>query len=212
MVRALVLNTNYWLIDLRKYALFPQLGLRRSQMESPVLLSIFPSLSRDAYERICQIFFERFNAAGFAVLERPMAQFYAAISGTQLSGVVVDIDAHHTDVAPVVDGFVVHAARASVPLGLADCTAYLAHLFRANTSVMAALSPAATPSGTQPRWVHTPSVISQFSLPGLVRSASVCGSRSSLSGTALASAISFGIRLRTNTGCLRQMVLIACPG
>ena len=113
------------------------------------MLSIAAGLSRDAYERICQIFFERFNAAGFAVLERPMAQFYSAISGTQLSGVVVDIDAHHTDVAPVVDGFVVHAARASVPLGLADCTAYLAHLFRANTSVMAALSPAATPTAPE---------------------------------------------------------------
>ena len=36
------------------------------------------------------------------------------------------------------------------------------------------------PSGTQPRWVQTPSVISQFGLPGLVRSASDCGSRSSL--------------------------------
>ena len=114
-------------------------------MESPVMLSIAAGLSRDAYERVCQIFFERFNAAGFAILERPMAQFYAAISGSQLSGVVVDIDRHHTDVSPVIDGFVASAARSSVPLGLDDCLAYLAHLFRANTSVMAALSPPDNP-------------------------------------------------------------------
>jgi hypothetical protein len=68
------------------------------------------------------------------------------------------------------------------------------------------------PSGTQPKWVQTPSVISQLALPGLVRSASVCGSRSSDSGVALASAISLGVRLRTNTGCLRQLTLMPCPG
>ena len=28
----------------------------------------------------------------------------------------------------------------------------------------------------------------------------------------MASAISFGVRLRTNTGCLRQLTLIPCPG
>ncbi|KAI9066964.1 actin-like ATPase domain-containing protein [Trametes sanguinea] len=128
-----------------KYILFSQLGLRRAQMESPVMLSIMAGLSRDASERICQIFFERFNVAGFAILERPMAQFYAVISGMQLSGVVVDIDLDHTDVTPIADGFPVHLARTSVPIGLNDCLAYLAHLFRSNTSVMSTLSPADNP-------------------------------------------------------------------
>ncbi len=114
-------------------------------MESPVMLSFLSGLSRDAYERVCQIFFERFNTAGFGILERPMAQFYAAVTNMQLSGVVVDIDNDYTDVAPVNDGFIVHTARTHVPLGLRDCLAYLAHLFRANTSVMAALSPADNP-------------------------------------------------------------------
>ncbi|KAI0741543.1 actin-like ATPase domain-containing protein [Daedaleopsis nitida] len=123
-----------------KYVLFTELKLRRAQMESPVMLSFPAGLSRDAYERVCQTFFERFNAAGFAILDRPMAQFYAAIS-TQLSGIVVDIDNDYTDVAPINDGFVVHAARTHIPLGLQDCLAYLAHLFRSNTSVMSAISP-----------------------------------------------------------------------
>src|SRR5690349_4497472 len=68
------------------------------------------------------------------------------------------------------------------------------------------------PSGTQPRCVQTPSVISQFFLPGLVRSASVCGSRRSDSLTASASAISFGVRFRMKTGCLRHCALMPCPG
>ncbi|KAI0794012.1 actin-like ATPase domain-containing protein [Fomes fomentarius] len=128
-----------------KHILFGRLKLRRAQMESPVMLSFLSGLSRDAYERVCQIFFERFNTAGLAILERPMAQFYAAVTNMQLSGVVVDIDNDYTDVAPVNDGFIVHTARTHVPLGLRDCLAYLAHLFRANTSVMAALSPADNP-------------------------------------------------------------------
>src|SRR4028119_2538743 len=68
------------------------------------------------------------------------------------------------------------------------------------------------PSGTQPRWVQTPKVTSQLALPGLVLSASDCGSRSSLSGVALEAWISAGVRCLMNTGCLRQVVLIPCPG
>ncbi|KAI0924001.1 hypothetical protein AcV5_009377 [Taiwanofungus camphoratus] len=129
-----------------KYVLFNQLQLRRPQMESPVLLSILPGLSRDACERICQIFFERFNVAGFGILDRPAGQFYAAVTGnSQLSGVVVDIDRDDTDITPIYDGFVMHTARTSTGLGLNDCTFYLAHLLRSNTSVMTALSPPENP-------------------------------------------------------------------
>lgn len=121
--------------------LFDRLQLRRAQMESPVLLSIHPNLSRDAYENICRIFFERFNVAGFGILERPIAQFYAALAGNHLSGVVVDVERDHTDVTPIYDGFILHDAHTSVPLGFRDCQVYLAHLLRANSSVMSALSP-----------------------------------------------------------------------
>ncbi|TFK89166.1 actin-like ATPase domain-containing protein [Polyporus arcularius HHB13444] len=125
-----------------KHVLFHELKLRRAQMESPIMLSFPAGISRNVSERICQIFFERFNAAGFAILERPMSQFYAAISGMQLSGVVVDVDEEYTDVTPIYDGFILHPGRTHVPIGLRDCLAYLAHLLRSNTSVMAALSPA----------------------------------------------------------------------
>lgn len=125
-----------------KHVLFTSLQLRRVQNESPILLSIFPGLSRDAYERTCQIFFERFNVAAFSILERPMAQLYAT---STLSGVVVDIGDTHTDITPVYDGFPLHAARTTVCLGAHDCELFVAHLFRTNTSVMSTLSPPDAP-------------------------------------------------------------------
>ncbi|KAF8661356.1 hypothetical protein AX16_001451 [Volvariella volvacea WC 439] len=121
-----------------KYALFKQLERRRAQMESPVLLSIIAGLSRSAHERISQIFFERFNVAGFAVLERPIGQMYAS---NTLSGVVVDIDWEKTDVTPIYDGFIVPHARTSTPLGIRDCQSHLANILLNNQSVKAALVP-----------------------------------------------------------------------
>lgn len=109
-------------------------------MESPVLLSFPTGLSRDAYERLCQIFFERFNVAGFGILERPVAQFYSAVNANSgLSGVIVDIDREWTDISPIYDGFLVHSARVGVRAGMEDCKKYLAGLLRGNQSVMTAL-------------------------------------------------------------------------
>jgi actin-related protein 9 len=88
------------------------------------------------------MFFERFNVAGFAVIERPMAQMYAANS---LSGLVVDVGHDNTDVTPIYDGFVVHGARTSLPIGTHDCEHYLANLLRPNQSISAAFSPPDTP-------------------------------------------------------------------
>ena len=52
----------------RKHVLFKQLGLKRVQNESPALLTFPLGLSRDTYEHVCQIFFERFNFAGVSIL------------------------------------------------------------------------------------------------------------------------------------------------
>ncbi|KAJ7257933.1 actin-related protein [Mycena haematopus] len=125
-----------------KYVLFNQLQRRRVQNESPVLLTLPPGLSRDTHERICQIFFERFNVAGFSFLERPVGQLYAANS---LSGVVVDIGHEKTDITPIYDGFIVHSARTSTSVGTRDCVNYLAYLLRSNQSVIAAVSPPEAP-------------------------------------------------------------------
>jgi len=134
----------------RKYVLFNQLQRRRIQNESPVLLSITPGVSRETYERICQVFFERFNVAGFCILERPMTQIYAANS---LSGVIVDIGDDETEITPIYEGFIVHPARGSVALGVRHCQNYLAHLLRSNQSVTSALSPPSNP--LDPEMLHT---------------------------------------------------------
>ncbi|PCH44390.1 actin-like ATPase domain-containing protein [Wolfiporia cocos MD-104 SS10] len=124
-----------------KYVLFNQLKLRRPQMESPVLLSIPPNLSRSTYERICQLFFERFNVAALGILDRPTAQFYSAITASsQLSGIVVDVDREWTDITPIYDGFIASGTRASVHVGFEDCKRYLAGILRGNQTVLAALS------------------------------------------------------------------------
>ncbi|KAF9813445.1 hypothetical protein IEO21_05604 [Rhodonia placenta] len=124
-----------------KYCLFTALHLRRLQMESPVLLTLPSGFSRDAYERVCQLFFERLNVAAFGVLERPTTQFYAALTASsQLSGVIVDVDLEWTDITPIYDGFVLGGARTSVNVGMDDCKRYLAGLLRSNQTVMAALA------------------------------------------------------------------------
>lgn len=126
------------LIQSRKYILFNQLERRRVQNESPVLLSMSPGLPRDTYERICQIFFERFNVAGLGILERPMAQLYAT---TSLSGVVVDVENEKTDITPIYEGFIQRQAYETIPLGIEHCQSYLAYILRSNQSLMNTLFP-----------------------------------------------------------------------
>ncbi|KAJ7576849.1 actin-related protein [Mycena floridula] len=129
-----------------KYVLFNQLGRRRAQNESPVLLSMAAGLARSAYEKVCQLFFERFNVAAFAILERPRSQIYAT---TRLTGVIVDIGYETTDITCIYENFIVKNATATAPLGIRHCQIYLAHILRSNQSVMAALSPPEAPLAPQ---------------------------------------------------------------
>ena len=111
-------------------------------MESPALLSFPHGLSRDTHERICQIFFERFNVAGLSILERPLAQLYAANS---LHGIVVDIGYHRTEVVPIYECTVQRNCADYLPIGLADCEAYLARVLRNNEQLVSTLSPSESP-------------------------------------------------------------------
>jgi len=128
--------------SIRKHALFFTLGLRRTQMESPVQLSIFPGLPRSSCERICQMFFERFNVAGFSILERPMAQMY---SSNALNGLIIDLGYHWTDISAIYDGFLLTRGRASTPVGIKACLAFLAQVLKTNTSIVSTLSPPESP-------------------------------------------------------------------
>ena len=126
--------------------LFNRLGLKRIQNESPVLLTFLHTLSRDAHERICQIFFERFNVAAISILERPLAQLY---STNALTGLVVDIGDRTTDVTPISDCLIQHNCCEAIPIGISDCEKYLAYILRNNQSVMEAISPANAPADPQ---------------------------------------------------------------
>lgn len=139
-------------------------------MESPVLLAFSPGLSRDAYERISQIFFERFNVAALSILERPMAQFYSAtISGTEPHGVVVDIGQHYTDITPIYEGFIAEGARTTVDYGISDCEQYLAHVLLSNQSLVSALSPPQSPLSPEALRATLVEVARQVWQEGLVK-------------------------------------------
>ncbi|KAF9054596.1 actin-related protein [Panaeolus papilionaceus] len=135
-----------------KFILFQALQRRRVQNESPVILSMpSESTNRNSAERICQVFFERFNVPGFALLERPIAHLYAA-STQGLSGVIVDIGDEVTDITPIYDGFIQHHAKGSVQVGMRHCEEYLVGLLKQNTSVRNALAPPG--SDVSPEQLH----------------------------------------------------------
>ncbi|KAH7105895.1 actin-like ATPase domain-containing protein [Auriculariales sp. MPI-PUGE-AT-0066] len=121
-----------------KEVLFTHLNIRRMQNESAVMHAICPTLSRTVHERTAKIFFERLNVPGYTLIERPLAQLYAA---NAVTGIVVDVGQFKTDVVPVVESLLQHNARAVIPVGLADCERYLAHLWQngANQTVLATL-------------------------------------------------------------------------
>ncbi|QRV74185.1 actin [Ceratobasidium sp. AG-Ba] len=119
-----------------KYVLFTGLKIRRTQNESPVMLSLPATLSRDSHARVAQVFFERLNVAGLSVVERPILQLYAA---NAISGIVIDIHNTCTDITPIYDSAVQLAATVLAPLGVQHCEAYLAHLLATNSTLVATL-------------------------------------------------------------------------
>lgn len=88
------------------------------------------------------MFFERFNVAGFSILERPMAQLYAV---NALNGLVIDLGYHWTDISAIYDGFLLKHASASTPVGIKACLAFLAQVLKTNSSLALALSPPENP-------------------------------------------------------------------
>ncbi|RXW20657.1 hypothetical protein EST38_g5179 [Candolleomyces aberdarensis] len=121
-----------------KHVLFTYLQRKRTVNESPVLITLPTAVpSRTIYERTCQIFFERFNVPAFAILDRPLAQLYAANS---LSGIVVDIGQDYTDITPINEGVLMHSGKVQTKVGTRMCRHYLAHLLKSNTSVAQGLN------------------------------------------------------------------------
>lgn len=127
---------------IRRHVLFHKLSIRRTHNESPVLLSFPPSSSRRLHELITQLFFERLNVAAFTIIQRPLAQLYAANS---VSGVVIDINASTTEITPIIDTMIQHNSRTVLDIGYRDCETYLASLLRSNQGIIKAISPPDSP-------------------------------------------------------------------
>lgn len=124
-------------VSIRKYVLFNRLQLRRKQNESPVALCVPSSFSRATHELLAQMFFERFNVAGFMLVERPLMQLFAV---NALYGVVIDISFSNTTITPITDSIIQYDHEVNIAIGTRDCELYLAKLLRSNQSLVAALS------------------------------------------------------------------------
>ncbi|KAF8582717.1 actin-like ATPase domain-containing protein [Ramaria rubella] len=120
-----------------KYVLFTRLQLRRKQNESPVALCVPSSYPRATHELLAQLFFERFNVAGFMLVERPLMQLFAVNS---LYGVVVDISYSYTTITPITDSIIQHSHEVHIAVGTRDCELYLVNLLRSNSSLVGTLT------------------------------------------------------------------------
>lgn len=89
----------------RRHVLFKELPIKKTRNESPVLLTVPSSWTKEEYERITQIFFESFNVPGLYVAELPLMALYGCGS---VSGVVIDIGHETVDVVSIVDSLIVH--------------------------------------------------------------------------------------------------------
>ena len=97
------------------------------------MLCVQPNLPKSSYERLTQIFFERFNAAALAIYERPLLQLFSI---NALSGVVIDIGPDSTEIGPVLDSDVYRYGLRVVPVGAKQCEWYLVNVLKANAALM----------------------------------------------------------------------------
>ncbi|KZP01640.1 hypothetical protein CALVIDRAFT_532414 [Calocera viscosa TUFC12733] len=149
-----------------KRLLFTDFGVRRKVNESPVCLSFTSGLSYDTYERVAQLFFERFNVPALCLVERPLAQLFAVNATT---GVVVEIGREETTSTPVLDTIVQHSAVFRTPVGSRDCEVWLAHLLSSSQSITQTLSPPEAPLSPETLWEQLLKLVQQLVRDGHVR-------------------------------------------
>ncbi|KAL1922022.1 uncharacterized protein VTP21DRAFT_10664 [Calcarisporiella thermophila] len=118
------------------HILFKEFALKKSRNESPVLLAVPSTWTKDEYERVAQIFFESFNSPGIYITEQPLLALYGAGSVT---GLVIDIGHETTDITPVIDSIVQHHATQQLHLGGKHLEEYLLRLLSANEQIKSQL-------------------------------------------------------------------------
>ncbi|UZJ55240.1 hypothetical protein CBS101457_004560 [Exobasidium rhododendri] len=125
------------LLAVWRHVLFQLLGIRTARNDSPILISLPPTLTRGTLALTTESIFDVFNAPGLCIAEEPQVSAYAA---GVLTATVVDIGWEHCTVSPVTEqnGIVNHAVTRS-DVGLRHVAIYLAYLLSKDESVVQAL-------------------------------------------------------------------------
>ncbi|KAI8900394.1 actin family [Globomyces pollinis-pini] len=111
--------SRFWSLLLQKH------GVIIEKNEFPTFLNIPITWSKNDIELVIQIMFENLNTPGLFLLQQPLATLYGV---GIVSGVVIDIGYHTTDITPVIENNIIYNAQKTVPIGGADIDNYLNQL------------------------------------------------------------------------------------
>lgn len=128
---------NYYLISSRRHVLLQLLGVRTARNDSPIMLTLPPTLTRDTLSNATRNMFDNFNTPNLCIAEEAQVSAYAA---GVLTATVVDIGWEHCTISPVLEqsGVVSHAVTRS-DVGIRHVAIYLAHLLSKDESIVQTL-------------------------------------------------------------------------
>ncbi|KAI8334875.1 actin family [Blakeslea trispora] len=119
------------------HILFKELGIKKSRNESPVLISVPIEWTKLEFERITQMFFEKFNVPGVYIAPQPLLSLFGCGA---VSGMVIDIGSEVTDINMVVDSNLQSQSSVTLPIGGNQFDAYLLQLLQKDTALVQAFS------------------------------------------------------------------------
>jgi actin-related protein 9 len=121
----------------RRHVLLQLLGIRTARNDSPIFLSMPPTLTRETLAFTTEQMFSLFNTPGLCIAEEPQVSAYAA---GVLTATVVDFGWEQCTISPVFEqsGVMSHAVVRS-DVGMRHVAIYLAYLLSRDESVVQAL-------------------------------------------------------------------------
>ncbi|KAG2176642.1 hypothetical protein INT44_007306 [Umbelopsis vinacea] len=108
--------------NLLQHVLFQEIGIKKSRNDSPVLLTVPQSWTKEQLERLVQIFFENFNAPGVYIATQPLMALYGC---GVVTGLVVDIGHNTTNVSIAVDSCLQLQSNFSSAVAGKELTAFM---------------------------------------------------------------------------------------
>ncbi|WFD33855.1 hypothetical protein MCUN1_000678 [Malassezia cuniculi] len=129
--------TNWEALAVLWHHILEKLGVSPSSNESFTLLGLPAPISREAYERSAQVFFEQLNAPALSIMESPLLAAYA--TGV-VSALTIDIGADETAVSAVCDCVVIPSATLVTRVGITHCIYWFAVLLAQDQAVVSAIA------------------------------------------------------------------------